>query len=269
MDCKEIKRYLYAFLDDELDVKTNLEIQGHLSGCQDCQSRFEFEKKMKSLVEEHEIGEAAPIYMRTRLSAALDEEIGRSKRGWFDTFLAPRLRLVNGLALALSVVAVIAMSFTLYLNRQDNMSAFASEAVNNHLMYFFGEMPVEFVSPETREVTNWFEGRPNFVIDVPEFRGGRLDLVGGRLCSANDKRAAYIMYRHNDIGHRLSLFAFNNASLKPIAKRTLKIEDKTFHINEFKDHKVILWKEGDIVYSMVSDIGEDDLMELTQFVINR
>lgn len=268
MDCQEIKRYLYAFLDDELDVKTNLEIQSHLCQCPVCQTRFEFEKKMKLLMGRYQLREDAPAYLKDRLPRAIEKPEG-SKRKPFKAFLVPTLRPINGLALSASVIVVIAIVFLVYLNRRDNMSAFASEAVNNHLMYFFGETPAEFESSKANDVTSWFKGKFNFVVDVPEFRGGGPELVGGRLCSIDNKRAAYIMYKYKDKGYRLSLFAFNNADLKPSARKVAKIGDKTFHINRFKDHNVILWKEGNVVYSMVSDIGEDELMELTKLVLNK
>ena len=268
MDCQESKRYLHAFLDDELDVKTNIEIQGHLHQCNECRSRLEFERRMRGLVGKYQLQEEAPAYLRNSIAQMIGRE-ERPKITWFNAFFTPRLRLANGLILSVSLVAVAIMASLLYFNRQENMTAFASEAVNNHIMYFFGEMPVEFVSSESRDVTNWFSGRPNFVTDVPEFRGGRLDLVGGRLCSTDSKRAAHIMYNYNDRGYRLSLFSFSSAQNKPTVKNVIKIGDKTFFVNEFKDHNVVLWKEKDVVYSMVSDIGGDELMDLTQFVNNK
>jgi len=268
MDCQEIKRYLYAFLDDELDVKTNLEIQSHLCRCSDCQTRFEFEKRMRLLMGEHQLREEAPAYLRDRLPRTI-EESERGKGTPLRSFLAPRLRPVSGLILSASVIAVLAIIFLVYFNRREDMSAFASEAVNNHLMYFFGETPAEFESSEARDVNSWFKGKFDFVVDVPEFRGGGPKLVGGRLCSIDNKRAAYIMYKYKDKGYNLSLFAFSNADMKPSSRKVVEMGGKAFYVNEFKGHNVILWKEGNIIYSMVSDINEDELMELTKLVLSR
>ena len=33
MDCNELNKYLYPFLDDELDMSQNLEVLAHLNVC--------------------------------------------------------------------------------------------------------------------------------------------------------------------------------------------------------------------------------------------
>ena len=49
MDCQEIKKYLYPFIDGELDRKRSLKVQAHLDSCPLCSLEFQSEKKIESV----------------------------------------------------------------------------------------------------------------------------------------------------------------------------------------------------------------------------
>ncbi len=46
MSCTEIREYLFAFLDNELDVHLSIEVKRHLDHCPDCAQRAEIEREI-------------------------------------------------------------------------------------------------------------------------------------------------------------------------------------------------------------------------------
>jgi len=48
ISCEEAIRHLLEYLDSECEVHTHEEIDQHLSACQACYSRMEFEKRLRS-----------------------------------------------------------------------------------------------------------------------------------------------------------------------------------------------------------------------------
>ncbi len=44
MNCNDIRKYFYAFIDNELDVEKNIEILAHLDMCYECSQKMERER---------------------------------------------------------------------------------------------------------------------------------------------------------------------------------------------------------------------------------
>jgi len=84
IDCDEVMRQLFDFLDDEVDMGAHDEIHQHIEDCRSCFSRVEFERELRSRVQG--AGQAAaPESLERRLSDLMrnlgldDEEQGRDK----------------------------------------------------------------------------------------------------------------------------------------------------------------------------------------------
>jgi len=67
IDCDEVMRQLFDFLDDEVDMGAHEEIHQHIEDCRSCFSRVEFERELKGRVQG--AGQAAaPESLERRLS---------------------------------------------------------------------------------------------------------------------------------------------------------------------------------------------------------
>lgn len=58
IDCEEAVRRLAAYLDRELDPVADAEMEEHLDRCRSCFSRAEFERRLKTRVQD-ELGDAS------------------------------------------------------------------------------------------------------------------------------------------------------------------------------------------------------------------
>ena len=66
-DCNEIHKYLYEFLDEEMEVKNLVRMRQHIKKCIDCKELTEFEEKLLKVI--HEKGKHAkcPESLRKQL----------------------------------------------------------------------------------------------------------------------------------------------------------------------------------------------------------
>lgn len=51
IDCDEVMRQLFDFLDDEVDMTAHEEIHQHVEECRSCFSRVEFERQLRERVQ--------------------------------------------------------------------------------------------------------------------------------------------------------------------------------------------------------------------------
>lgn len=74
IDCDEVMRQLFDFLDGEVNVAAHDEIHQHIEDCRSCFSRVEFERQLKSRVQGAGKG-AAPGSLHRRV-ADLMKDLG-------------------------------------------------------------------------------------------------------------------------------------------------------------------------------------------------
>jgi len=67
MTCQEAVDRLYEYLDSEVDGMTAVQIEKHLDLCRLCCDHFEFEKKMKELVQNSCFQEKAPNFLKNKI----------------------------------------------------------------------------------------------------------------------------------------------------------------------------------------------------------
>ena len=75
-DCDDALTSLYQYLDKELDTVSSTEIRSHLDECSGCFQRFDFERRLKSVVKERLSEEVSDEFIQ-RLNLAVAEEIDK------------------------------------------------------------------------------------------------------------------------------------------------------------------------------------------------
>jgi len=70
MDCADVMRQLFDYLDGEVETATHEEIHRHLDGCRSCFSRVEFEKALKERVRKA-ARSSAPDSLKDRLDVLI------------------------------------------------------------------------------------------------------------------------------------------------------------------------------------------------------
>src|SRR6185295_8067888 len=88
--CEQVQELIHAYIDGELDLVNNLEIEGHLGGCEVCQSEYRGHLNLVALVQGGAQYFAAPEILKKRIEKQIDKD-GRKtfySRRWLATAAA-------------------------------------------------------------------------------------------------------------------------------------------------------------------------------------
>jgi len=75
IDCEEVLQQVWSYLDGEVDEGAYLEIKAHVSECEGCGSKYEFQRRLMALVEEKCKEGPIPAELKQRLFRLLDRQI--------------------------------------------------------------------------------------------------------------------------------------------------------------------------------------------------
>lgn len=180
MRCEEVRQFISAYLDSELDTKNNLEVEEHLEQCSQCRSVYEAQYKFEHNIRQH---------LRSDKST---EEAWQQALRKLKARPSPRFRILQ--AVGLTVVLLAFSIFGVYrwnISHQD-LSRFA---VSSHEKYVTDQLPLIIHSSSAEEIENYFKDKLSFELKIPRtlsVKGARL--VGARMCHLNNVPVAYLVY---------------------------------------------------------------------------
>ena len=73
IDCEDVLRDVYLYLDDETDPNLRNRIRQHLDGCAPCLKQFGIEQDVRSLIARCCGGDQAPQRLRERITVRINE----------------------------------------------------------------------------------------------------------------------------------------------------------------------------------------------------
>jgi mycothiol system anti-sigma-R factor len=73
LDCDDVLRDVYLYLDDESDPSVRNRIRQHLDDCAPCLKRFGLEQDVRSLIARCCGGDRAPQHLRERIGVRITE----------------------------------------------------------------------------------------------------------------------------------------------------------------------------------------------------
>ncbi|MEK7470158.1 MAG: anti-sigma factor [Planctomycetota bacterium] len=73
MNCPEVRKIVYLFVDGALDPRANVDVLAHLNMCPPCNERFSDAKKFEDFLKERLRPQPAPPAVRARIDARLSE----------------------------------------------------------------------------------------------------------------------------------------------------------------------------------------------------
>ncbi len=234
MNCDELHTQVTAFLDGELIDEARLEIEGHLARCEKCRALVEVERHNLLVVREalKQTAPKAPDALRARVFQNLRNDDAHHRHVRWGKFAA----LAAGVTVAMVGANIEYKGYQRRLYEQD--------AALRHARQF----PLEIEqSPENIE--RWFGGKLDYRVSLPHFPNTKA--AGARLLQVRDKPAAYIRY---DVPKQMGLFIYGDDNDVDVGA--------TPAVGTSHGYNVVSWREGDVVYQLVTDLDERDIQEL-------
>lgn len=234
MPCHELETMVTPYLDGELVDEARLDFESHLASCATCSRQLEVERHNLTLVRSLAQGGSpvAPAHLRTEIFARLERE-GRH-HAWL------RLGRLGAAAAGVALVAVAAQ----HQYRSHQLRLYEEDAALRHARQF----PLEIQQHGADAIQAWFGGKLDHRVHVPTFPHARA--AGARILQVRDKPAALIRYD----GHSpMSLFAFADPEAAVGAEPA---------VGSSHGYNVVSWRDGEVVYQLVTDLSEADIREL-------
>ncbi len=260
MICKELGRYIDAFLDDELSVMENLKVQAHLVFCGKCRTVIESEVGLRSLIEADALEDSAPEHLREKILHQIGERPAQEPSRPLEQFtFRQRIFFTGLLAGAATLGLILALAAYLFKGLPGDVSPLAAELVAKHRIYSGGEGDLQVRSSDSLEVASWIRARLDFPVHLPQLARPGERLVGARLSSIADGQAAYLLYER--AGRRVSLYVFKALPILLSSGSPKLVAGVQFFTSTLEGYPVVWWEDQERYYAAISDSGMNDLIE--------
>lgn len=245
MNCREVEPQLMPYLDGELIEADRLEVEKHLADCAACAKQSEIGRHNRTLV--RTLAKAgsppAPEALKAKIFTTVRTEQARQRQGRF-------LRL-SAAAAGLALVALAGHQQWRSFQRR----LYVQDAASRHARQF----PLEVRVPQPEALEAWFDGKLGHRVAVPRFPNAIAE--GARVLNVRDKQAAYIRYdaptRASAQVRQVGLFVFGDDGKDVDVGAREQAE-----VGNSNGYNVVTWREGDIVYQLVTDLEEADIRDL-------
>ena len=171
--------------------------------------------------------------------------------------------MVSALAAAALLLAVVRLTQPRFLVGPSLASAeLVDEGVNDHLRVVASAHPVEIESGGIHQVKPWFTGRLDFAPRVSFAGDADFELQGGSVGYFRDRKAAVFVFKHRL--HTISLLVFRGDGLPWATGGRLRVGPLDVVAAVSRGFNVLLWRDGELGYCLVSDASRDDLAALAE-----
>ena len=237
---------LDAYLDGELEGAKMQELDRHLRECPACAAESLRRLQWKRMV--HSSGQ------RYKPDSALRERVLKSVSRESVGRVSWRWRAFAAAAALLLVVAGIGIVWR--ENRVLRENQIVSELADLHVSALASSTPVDVVSSDRHTVKPWFEGKIPFTFNLPELQGSSFELLGGRVSYLEQSPGAELIFRIRK--HQISVFIFQDRAVP--GGVSANADTRSFHVEN--------WKQGELRYFAIGDVGTEDLRALRNLLEN-
>ena len=278
MTCKDAIEQLNEFLDKELDRANYSKIRQHIDMCHKCCEKFEFEQSIKKVIREKTQIHKTPQHVLQSIAsqwAELNEERSKPEspavdskgtylKGIFGLFTLRPAYVTMAVLLPMTIIGLAAY---LAFFRPAEYSPIVKVAAERHDSFVNNDMRLDLVSSDSKEIRRHFENlqRSNFSIGVPECNGREMELLGCKNYSLDGKKSAYVGLRGHQ--NKISLEMVNGSGMNIDKLQHEFYKGRSYYFGEHKGYNVVIWKQGNTLYSLTSTMNREGLMRVASETI--
>ena len=234
MDCRELERFLDAYLDGELDLARSLDFETHAGSCAACAAAVECGSALKGAIAR------APYF---RAPESLRRKIA-----------APTRRVpYRWMALAAGIAA---LALVLWRAGAPGAAPLDREVVVAHVRSLQANHLLDVASTDQHTVKPWFTGKLDFAPDVKDLSAQGFPLVGGRLDYLDGRAIAALVYRRRQ--HTINVFTWPTGGA-----------DSASRLKSLQGFNLAHWSRAGMEWWAVSDASGADLEELARYLGGR
>ncbi|MDA1001578.1 MAG: hypothetical protein O2807_13815 [bacterium] len=246
MNKGDVFRYIDAYVDNELDVKDALEVQGWIERDASCRAEYERVAALKRALFGNLGGPAppAPELLKKRIQKTLRSE---------------RVRQIPWLRPALAAAAALVL-VVFGVNFYQRALSVPQAMVADTMMIYRVEVgnPLEVQSGDIRRVAGWLQQNFQQEIRPIAFEGSQATILGARLCPFGGQKGAFVRYRRSD-DRDMALFIGRSDGMpyKLPMFPSLRVKGQDIYLAKSGGFRLVFWEKGVWFYALVLE-GEMD-----------
>jgi anti-sigma factor RsiW len=250
LGCRQLEEtFLYAYVDGEFAGDESAEVKAHLDGCAACASAARNHQSYKDMLQR--AAEAAPHSLHDSVRAQLlaEERQGR----WARAFRDPR-------AVGIAAAAVGAAAWFLAGGLQHPLLGRSHTLVEDGVALHSRALPLDFTASDLGSAQRWLSGKVDFGVHLPQLG----QVQGVRLSSVHSRQAAVVTYTiPQGNGRRVSLLIVDDPE-QQMQGAARRIADREVWLSQARGFNIASWRNEEIVYSLISDLDEQDVLALVR-----
>ena len=246
MNCTEIQALKHAFVDGELDLVRNMEIEQHLKTCGACARASENLQTLRTIIRSSDLHFQAPPALRRRIRSAIGEAGPRRGASLFT--LWQRLKLL----IPVAGIAVLALLLIPGILSHSEDRRLAQEVTSSHVRSFMASHLTDVASSDQHTVKPWFDGKIDFAPPVIQLTDHGFPLVGGRLDYLENRTVAALVYQRQK--HFINIFIWPST------------HDAGAKIINQKGYHLVHWSGAGMTCWAVSDLNINELTDFTRLI---
>lgn len=252
-NCADIQQLVYPYLDGELDVKQNLDVEAHILDCQKCCDLLNEEKRFLSVIKNGCLQEQGPPVLK----AKIEQKLCKKQRLFSRFFSNHPFKAAFAAALAgILIFLLCGRLLDLGINRTP---PFVKASFENHLKYLNGNLPLEIQSHDSQVVAAWFKKRIDFMPYLPELKDDMIVLLGGRLAQFKGKNVALVSYRIDK--SPVSMFIIRGNPTANVESRNFTLlNGRRFNFSHQHGLNAIAWTDDGNHFALISSHLSQDIM---------
>jgi len=241
MNCETTDELLNAYVDGELDLMTEVDVEKHLSSCRGCKDRTRALRELRSGFSDKTLRFDAPAELREKVSRSMS-----AAEAFRPKIRKPWIRWMPALATAAALMLVIA--FFVFRSQPSNDDLIANELVSDHVRSMMVDHLADVPSTDQHTVKPWFDGKLDYSPPVTDLASQGFPLTGGRLDYAAGRPIAALVYQRRL--HPINLFVFPTTEADSRPKTSTR-----------QGFNVVHWTRQGMTFWAVSDLNPDELQQ--------
>ena len=250
LQCHKLEEtFLHAYVDGEFSGDEGAEVKAHLDGCVTCTHAVRLHESYKAAMMRASI--TAPHALHGAVKAQLIAEVRQGR--WGRAFRDPR-------AVGAAAAAVGAAAWFLAGGLQHPLFARSPTLVEDGIALHARALPLDFAASDVGSAQRWLEGKVDFGVQLPHLG----QVQGVRLSNVHSRQAAVVTYTlPAGDGRRVSLLIVDDPE-QQLAGAARRIADREVWLSQARGFNVASWRNHEIVYSLISDLDEQDVLALVK-----
>jgi anti-sigma factor RsiW len=253
LECRDLEEtFLHAYVDGEFSPDESAEVKAHLAGCAACAHAVRIQQSYKTAAERANVAAPHVLHDAIRESIAAEPQRGR----WARALRDPR-------AVGIAAAAVGAAAWFLAGGLQHPIWRSRHTLVDDGVALHARALPLDYTASDVSSAQRWLSDKLDFGVRLPRFaQGPRLE--GVRLSHVRSRQAAVVTYTVPQAnGRRVSLLIVDDPEPQ-LPGDARRIADREVWLSRARGFNIASWRNGEIVYSLITDLDEQDVLALVQ-----